>query len=286
MSFESDNSNKNKFKINMSQQLLRYSNLKQDILENNLAKNNNINSHTMNNYPNNNFNSSSSLMVEENYNQIIQNFSKTQSNVINEINLNIILKQSEIKSSIKLMNISIKQHKDKQSKIIIQITNPLDPLFLYTLELSEIEYQQIKSEQSLLVDFQKFPQFILKMLLLCQNGNEEEKYSCVLNISEDGRNNLNLASSGILTIEEKTEFRKLNHLILKFQPANDIVLKKYLSDMSKEYKEKYQSLLQKYEELYQNYDNCQKNNSELKEKYKSLELKYNSSMDKLKIEKN
>ena len=287
MSFESDNSKKNKFRMNMSQQQLQYSQLKHNILENNLAQNNNnFNSNTMNNNPNNNFNSSSSLMVEENNNQFIQNFSKTQNDLFNEIDLNIILKQSELKSSIKLLNISINQYRDKQSKITIQITNPLDPLFLYTLELSEIEYQHIKSEQSLLVDFQKFPQFILKMLLLCKNDNEEEKYSCVLNISGAGGNNLNLAAPGILTIEEKTEFRKLNHLMLKLKPANDIILKRYLSNMSKEYKEKYESLLQEYNELYKNFDICQKDKKELEDNYNKLELKYNSSMDNLKNEKN
>ena len=239
MSFEPSNSLKDKFRMNMSQPCLKHSDLKKEILENNMVPNNNINPNAMNNnnnYPNNN-------------NQIIQNFTKIQKNIINEIELNIILKQSEVKSSIKLMNISINQYTDKQPKIIIQITNPADPLFLYILELSEIEFQQIKSEQSLLIDFQKFPSFILTMLLSCKSENEEEKYSCVLYIPEEGGNKFNLTTPGILTIEEKTEFRKLNHLMLKLYPANDMILKKYLSNISKEYKEKYISLLQKYNEF-------------------------------------
>ena len=268
MSFESNKSLRDKFRMNMSQHYLKYSHLKNDILENNLAQNNNINSNIKSNYPNNN-------------NQIKEN-TKIQKGIINEIELNVILKRSELKSSIKLMKISINQYIDKQSKIIIQITNPLDPLFLYILELSEIEYQEIKSKQSLLIDFQKFPQFILKMLSLCKNGRAEEKYFCILSISETGGNNLKIATPGILIIEEKTEFRKLNHLMSKSHPAKNIILKKNLSNISKEYKEKYGSLLQKYNELYQNYNICQKKINELEDNFKNLGLK----MDNLKNEKN
>ena len=68
-----------------------------------------------------------------------------------------------LKNIKKNMKINIIKLFEKQSRLIIQVTNPNDPLFLYTLELSELEYQQLKSEQSLLVDFQNFPDFILKM---------------------------------------------------------------------------------------------------------------------------
>ena len=58
-----------------------------------------------------------------------------------EIEINMILKKSELNSSSELMKINITKYTDKESKIIIQITNPNEPLFLYSLELSELEYQ-------------------------------------------------------------------------------------------------------------------------------------------------
>ena len=122
------------------------------------------------------------------------------------------------------------------------------------------------------------------MLLLYKNDNEEEKYFCVFNISEAGGNNFNLATPGILTIEEKTEFRKINHLMLKLHLANDIILKKYLSNISKEYKGKYESLSQKYNDLLKNYDICKQKISELENNCQNLKLEYNSSMDNLKNE--
>ena len=101
------------------------------------------------------------------------------------------------------MKIYITQKRDKRSSLLIQITNPNDSLFLYILELSEIEYQQFKLEQGLLVDFQKFPDYILEMLYKCKN-DKEGKYTCILNISEGGENNINVSAPAILTIEEKT----------------------------------------------------------------------------------
>ncbi len=203
----------------------------------------------------------------------------------NEIELNMLIKKSENNSSLELMKINIIKLFEKQSRLIIQITNPSDPLFLYTLELSELEYQQLKAEQSLLVDFQNFPDFILKMFYFCKN-DKDDIYTCVLNIGGQGENNFSSNTSGILCIEEKTQYRKLNHLILKLQAANDTTLKKYLSDVSKDYKEKYENILQKYNDLNQTFDTFQKESVALKENYQKSEFEHNTSMDNLLNEKN
>ena len=223
-----------------------------------------INSNEQNIY--NNYQNFLNNTNKELYNksQTIQNFEKREKN--NKIELNIILKQSESKTKIELVKININQYLDKQSRLLIQITNPNDPLFLFSLEMTEIEYSQFKSDQNLLVDFKKFPDYVLKMLNLCKN-DKEDKYSCVLNIS-GGENNINLDSNGILIVEEKTEYRKIELLILKLQKANDIILKKYLSNISKEYKKNYESLLQKYNKLNENFKICQKENKEIKENLK------------------
>ena len=203
----------------------------------------------------------------------------------NEIELNMLIKKSESNSSLEIMKINIIKLFEKQSRLIIQITNPNDPLFLYTLELGELEYQQLKSEQSLLVDFQNFPDFIIKMIYFCKN-DKDDIYTCVFTIGGLNENNFSSSTSGILAIEEKTQYRKLNHLILKFQAANDTTLKKYLSDVSKEYKEKYENLLQKFNDLNQNFDNFQKETAILKENFQKLEYEHKTSMDNLLNEKN
>ena len=242
-----------------------------------------------NSLPNNNYqnNSSSILMNKEeeinNNSKDIQILEKQEKN--NEIELNITLKYSESKSKIELLKISVNQYLDKQSKLLFEITSPNDPLFLYTLELSEIEYPKFKSEQSLLVDFKKFPDFVLKMLTFCKN-DKEDKYTCILNLSNGEQNNINLGSAGVLIIEEITEYRKMGLLTLKLQKANDINLKKYLSNMTKDYKEKYESLLLKFNELKKDLEICQKEKKDLSEDIKKNELNHKIIVDSLKDENN
>ena len=85
----------------------------------------------------------------------------------------MLIIKSEKNSSLEPMKITIIKLLEKQPHLIIQVTNPNDPLFLYSLDLSEIEYQQLKTEQSLIVDFQNFPDFIIKMFYYCKNEKED-----------------------------------------------------------------------------------------------------------------
>ena len=261
---------------NFIQQDFNYQDKSKDIY------NNPINN-SMNLY--NQYHSPMSVNKEEINHQLIQGLTISNKTQINEIELNMVIKKSENSSSLEKMKVTINKKIEKQPSLIIQITNPNDPLFLYTLELTELEYQQLKIDQSLLVDFQSFPDFITKMIFFCKN-DKDDIYTCVFKIGSLGEKNYNVGNTGILSIEEKTQYRKLNHLILKFQSANDTTLKKYLSDISKEYKDKYEDLLQKFNDLNKNFDIFQKESALLKEKYQKLEYENKSAMDNLLNEKN
>jgi len=203
----------------------------------------------------------------------------------NEIELNMLIKKSESNSTFEIMKISLIKLFEKQSRLIIQVTNPNDPLFLYSLELSELEYQQLKNEQSLLVDFQNFPDFIVQMIDCCKKDNND-KFTCVFNTGGQGENNFGSNNLGILSVEEKTQYRKLSHIVLKLKAANDTTLKKYLSDLSKEYKDKYESLFQNYNDLNQKFDMFQKDYAILKENMLKMENQHKAYTDNLINEKN
>ena len=162
------------------------------------------------------------------------------------------------------MNIVIVFSGLKQPKIQIQITSPQDPLILYMLDITEIEFHQIKTEQSILIDFQNFPSFLLKMINLCIGENN--KYNCILH-----QINVNQA---LFIIQERTKFRELNHLILNFTQANDTIVKKYLGSLSMEYKLKYQNILENLNNLNSNFQNLTNENNELKD---SIQKKKNGT---------
>ena len=268
----------NNYKQNMFLQDFRYQEQPKEIFTNNNNINNQM-ANSMNLY--NQYHSPLSISKDELNSQIFPIISNKEKRT--EIELNMVIIKSEKNNSIELMKISIIRLLEKQPHLIIQVTNPNDPLFLYSLDLSEIEYQQLKTEQSLLVDFQNFPDFITKMFYFCKN-DKDDIYSCVLTLGGVSENFS--GGNGILAVEEKTQYRKLNHLILKLQAANDISLKKYLSDVSKEYKEKFENLSQKYSDLSQNYEIIQKENLNLKENLQKIEYEHKTSLDNLLNEKN
>ena len=267
----------NNYKQNIFFQDFRYQEQPKEIFNNNNNNNQMINS--VNLY--NQYHSPLSISKEELNSQIFPINKEKRT----EIELNMAIVKSEKNTSIEPMKISIIKLFEKQPHLIIQVTNPNDPLFLYSLDLSEIEYQQLKTEQSLLVDFQNFPDFITKMFFYCKN-DKDDIYTCVLTLGGIGENNFSSGGAGVLSVEEKTQYRKLNHLILKLQAANDITLKKYLSDVSKEYKEKFENLSQKYADLNQNYELMQKENGNLKENLQKIEYEHKTSLDNLINEKN
>ena len=267
----------NNYKQNIFFQDFRYQEQPKEIFNNNNNNNQMINS--VNLY--NQYHSPLSISKEELNSQIFPINKEKRT----EIELNMVIVKSEKITSIEPMKISIIKLFEKQPHLIIQVTNPNDPLFLYSLDLSEIEYQQLKTEQSLLVDFQNFPDFITKMFFYCKN-DKDDIYTCVLTLGGIGENNFSSGGAGVLSVEEKTQYRKLNHLIVKLQAANDITLKKYLSDVSKEYKEKFENLSQKYADLNQNYELMQKENGNLKENLQKIEYEHKTSLDNLINEKN
>ena len=57
--------------------------------------------------------------------------------------------------------------------INLNLTDELDPLFLYSIDIGESEFHSIKTEQSLLIDFQQFPQKLFEMLEMCHIKNDD-----------------------------------------------------------------------------------------------------------------
>jgi spindle assembly abnormal protein 6 len=164
----------------------------------------------------------------------------------------------------------------KKQKIQIQITNPKDPLVLYLLDISEVEFHQIKTEQSILIDFQNFPSFMIKMINLCIDDNNN-KYYCILQ-----KLNLNEA---LFIIQERNKFRELNHLILNLTQANDTIVKKFLGSMTMEFKTKYNNILNDLNNLNINYKKLSEENNQLKEEIDKNEFERKKNIDNLIIEK-
>lgn len=67
----------------------------------------------------------------------------------------------------------------------VQITNELDPFFLYSLEVNEDDFQSLKVDQCLLVDFATFPYKFIELLEQCIISSSDEKPRSVYYILVD-----------------------------------------------------------------------------------------------------
>ena len=93
------------------------------------------------------------------------------------------------------------------------------------MDISETEFFSLKSEQSLLVDFQAFPAKLIEILELCMNvatsKGEKINFACVLETRSTGE--------AFLNVVENNQFKALCHLSLRFREATDQILKQHLA---------------------------------------------------------
>ncbi|XP_064387182.1 spindle assembly abnormal protein 6 homolog [Halichondria panicea] len=132
-------------------------------------------------------------------------------------------RQTTIGITVLLNTVTTPIHK---KELLIRLTDDSDPFFLFTLALGEGDFQGLKSQQGLLVDFSAFPQKFIDLLELCiaETGKLSPKFLLQLSLgaTEGGM--------AVLNVVETNPFRHLNHLSLKFVPASDTYLKKYLAE--------------------------------------------------------
>ncbi|XP_073427742.1 spindle assembly abnormal protein 6 homolog [Dendrobates tinctorius] len=126
--------------------------------------------------------------------------------------------------------------------LVVRMTDDTDPFFLYNLVISEEDFQSLKLQQGLLVDFTAFPQKFIDLLYQCINEENKEVPRFLLQLSSG---TVLGSSPAQLDIVETNPFKHLTHLSLRLLPANDMEVKTYLATCLKCIKEKEMTLQHK-----------------------------------------
>ncbi len=102
----------------------------------------------------------------------------------------------------------------------IHISCEEDPFFLHTLEVSEEDFQSLKVDQGILVDFANFPGKIIGLLERClaSNAADMPRFQAVLSCRAAG-------GDSVFRIVETNDFKQLPHITLAFRPGNDTAVK-------------------------------------------------------------
>uniref|UniRef100_A0A8C6E0K1 Spindle assembly abnormal protein 6 homolog n=1 Tax=Moschus moschiferus TaxID=68415 RepID=A0A8C6E0K1_MOSMO len=162
-----------------------------------------------------------------------------------------------IRLSIELQSVSNPIHR---KDLVIRLTDDADPFFLYNLVISEEDFQSLKFQQGLLVDFLAFPQKFIDLLQQCSQEYAKEipRFLLQLVSTEAILDN----SPAFLNVIETNPFKHLTHLSLKLLPGNDVEIKKFLADCLKCSKEEKLSLTQSLDDVTRQLNFTQKTLSE------------------------
>uniref|UniRef100_A0ABI7YS90 Spindle assembly abnormal protein 6 homolog n=1 Tax=Felis catus TaxID=9685 RepID=A0ABI7YS90_FELCA len=149
-----------------------------------------------------------------------------------------------VRVSIELQSVSNPVHR---KDLVIRLTDDTDPFFLYNLVISEEDFQSLKFQQGLLVDFLAFPQKFIDLLQQCTQEHAKEIPRFLLQLVSPAPILDN--SPAFLNVVETNPFKHLTHLSLKLLPGNDVEIKKFLASCLKSSKEEKLSLMQSLDDV-------------------------------------
>ncbi|CAM4557577.1 unnamed protein product [Lepidochelys olivacea] len=115
----------------------------------------------------------------------------------------------------------------RKKELTVRITDDADPLFLYSLAVGEEDFQSLKSQQGLLIDFSAFPQKFIDLLEQCilEQGKQVPRFLIQLVTSSPALD----CMPACLNVVETNPFKHLTHLSLKLLAGSDSDIKKYLA---------------------------------------------------------
>ncbi|CAG9102233.1 unnamed protein product [Plutella xylostella] len=100
----------------------------------------------------------------------------------------------------------------------IVLSDDEDPAFLFVLNVTRCDYEDLKRQQGLLIDFDNFPSQLVRLLQQCSSNN-------MFLIMQQSN-----PVQFYFEVVEHNEFKRLVHLSLKTAPASDTDVKKHMSD--------------------------------------------------------
>ncbi|KAJ1207268.1 hypothetical protein NDU88_002659 [Pleurodeles waltl] len=117
-------------------------------------------------------------------------------------------------------------HPVHKKDLVVRLSDDADPFFLYNLALGEEDFQSLKNQQGLLVDFSAFPQRFIDLLEQCILEQEKQVPRFLLQLVTSSARD---CTSANLNVIETNPFKHLTHLSLKLLAGSDSDVKKYLA---------------------------------------------------------
>ncbi|CAF1294840.1 unnamed protein product, partial [Didymodactylos carnosus] len=187
-------------------------------------------------------------------------------------------KARNIRITVEFQSVSSLPSSHHSKELIIKLTDEQDPFFLYKLHLNEEDFQNLKIEQGLLVDFSAFPQHVIDYLETCVRDKPNEataKFQLQL-VTKDPFSYDNNDQTH-LKVVEISSFKHLTHLSLLVTRANDKEIKTYLARRLQLRNEDYDRMCNEYNYIKRELENTQQLLNEKSIEFEKLKLEWNSN---------
>ena len=168
-----------------------------------------------------------------------------------------------------------KKYQNKITSIKILINSLDNPLTLYLVEFSELEYQKISEEQKILINFENFSNYILNLLKQCKS---DINHSCHIFVNE---------SPEVLFLIEENVKQKINEkLKIILRKANDEEIKNYMNKIFLELRTNFEETHLLLNEQNIKLDKLNKENILLNDNIKIIEKEKIETINQLVADKN
>jgi spindle assembly abnormal protein 6 len=138
----------------------------------------------------------------------------------------VLLQRSDREDVVDVLSVRLlvghTRHSLNMKVLRMHIFSDSDLLVLHTLEVSEEDFQTLKAEQGILVDFANFSGKIIDLLRRCIASKDEDvpRFRAVLVMS---------AGESVFKMVETNDFKQLPHISLCFRPGTDMAIKSFLA---------------------------------------------------------
>ncbi|XP_061744168.1 spindle assembly abnormal protein 6 homolog [Nerophis ophidion] len=132
-------------------------------------------------------------------------------------------RKAELRISVELQKGQSPVHK---RDLVVKLTDDVDPCFLYSLNISEEDFQSLKLQHRIRLEFTSFPDMLIEYFNECRSEQKSSHPRFQLLLSCDSAS---LEGPASFSVVERCSYQDIDHLILRLKPGSDKEVNEYLA---------------------------------------------------------
>ncbi|XP_061895499.1 spindle assembly abnormal protein 6 homolog isoform X4 [Entelurus aequoreus] len=132
-------------------------------------------------------------------------------------------RKAQLRISVELQKRQSPVHK---GDLLVRLTDDVDPCFLYSLHISEEDFQSLKVQQRIRLEFTSFPDMLIEYFNECRSEQKSSHPRFQLLLSSDSAS---LQGPANLCVMERCSYQDTDRLTLRLKPGSDREVNEYLA---------------------------------------------------------